>query len=421
MKLAARYQRTNLLVTIIIFLVAGAAFYLLLHRVLLFQVDEDLEIEQHEIQTYVSRFKSLPENVVPVEDQVVRYEKTSSPIVRPIQRTVVLWDEVEKERGDFRQLIFTVNVGAQCYKISVSKSLEGTEGLTHQIGLIASGIIALMLLISFLVNHIVLRHLWKPFYVTIEKLRFFKIGDKEGLRLPGTTIEEFALLNNTLEATTGKAAQDYQLLKEFTENASHELQTPLAILRSKLDLFIQDETLSENQSDIIQTAYHAIRRMTHLNQSLLMLAKIEAGQYGEQKTVDMKMLLEEKLSSFETFIQEKEIVVETAIQPAKLLINRALAEILLNNLLSNAINHNQIKGKIKIELNTGNLTVCNTSIIGELAPEKLFNRFYKTTPDVTRTGLGLAIAKQVCTESGCIITYSFCDNMHCFTIGWNAG
>ena len=422
MKLATRYQRTNLIATLTIFLLAGAAFYFLMHRVLIFQVDEDLEIEQHEIQSYASRFDALPQNTIPVEDQIVSFKKVAGPMPNPIRQMVVLKDEVEKEKGDFRQLVFTVQARGQWYQVSVSKSLEGTKGLAHSIELIALITIGLMLLVSFLINQIVLRRLWKPFYKTIDQLTAFEIGNKQGLIFPSVTVDEFALLNKTLESATTKASHDYEILKEFTENAAHELQTPLAVIRSKLDLLIQDKDLSEAQSSIIQDTYSAIRRMAYLNQSLLTLAKIEGGQFAEKAILDIKVLLQEKLLLFDELIRDKELRIVTNAETVLLEINPALADIMLNNLISNAIFHNQVKGELDIKLTVLGLAICNTSGNGALNEGHLFTRFYKATSDTTRTGLGLAITKQICTVSGYAINYNYDQNrLHCFSITWNAG
>lgn len=421
MKLATRYQRINLIVMLAIFGFASGAFYVLMHRVLIFQVDEDLEIEQHEILNYAARFGTLPVNVMPVEDQMVTFEPVAAPLERPVHRTVVMQDQVEREVSHFRQLLFTVRAGGKWYKVAVSKSLESTEGLAHAIGLIALATIALLLLASFLINRMVLRRLWQPFYNTIDRLRGFRLDSKEKLTWPGVSIEEFALLNKTLEATTARAASDFGVLKEFTENAAHELQTPLAILRSKLDLLIQDEVLSEIQSTVIQDAYSAVRRMSYLNQSLLTLAKIEGGQFAEKSAVALNALVQEKLASFETFIQEKQLQMDVVLEDITLQINPALADILLNNLCANAILHNHEGGKIAIRLSESGLAVCNTSPNEALASENLFTRFCKTTSGATRTGLGLAIVRQVCEANGHSVTYTYEeDGLHCFRVGWSA-
>ncbi len=417
MKLAGRYQRSNLLITLIVFMMASLAFYIQLHRILIYQVDEDLEIEQHEIEAYVSRHNALPENLMPTEDQVIRAEPASTRLPKPIRQTVKLRDEADRAKADFRQLVFTIEVGGSLYRVSVSKSLEATRGLTHSIGMIALITIGIMLLASFLLNRIILRRLWKPFYDTIDRLRSFKLGSHSAIELPQVRIDEFALLNTTLRSATGRAAEDYRILKEFTENASHELQTPLAIVRSKLDLLIQDEGLSEPQSSLIQDAYEAIGRMTNLNRSLLMLAKIEGGQFGEREPIDMKLLVERRLELMDSFLRELNITPELNLEPAVWQLNRALADVLLNNLLSNAIHHNRSSGRVRIKLEANSLAICNTSAQGPLDAGSIFTRFYKPDADHAGTGLGLAIVKQVCAASGCAISYRFDQpDMHCFLV-----
>lgn len=418
MKLATRYQRIHLVATLSLFLLASVAFYLLLYRVLVFQLDEDLEIEQHEIQTYLHSYGTLPQNIVPVEDQMVSYEKTNSLLRKPVLKTVVLRDVIEKKEGSYRQLIFTAQTGGQVYRISISKSMEGVKGLAKSIGIIALVTIALMLLVSFIINRLVLQRLWQPFYTTIKQLEHFKLAQNIQLQLPDTRTDEFSLLNKALLTTTGKAARDYEVLKEFTENASHELQTPLAIIRSRMDLLIQDEDLSERQSDLIHDTYKALRRMTHLNGSLLLLSKIENGQYGERSRVDGKALLEEKLIMFEPFLKEKDLHVTLAAEPAMLFMNPSLADILVSNLLSNAIHHNRQGGRIDIKLDSESLSVCNTAEHPALQSDHLFRRFNNASTGATRTGLGLAIAKQVCDASGCSISYQYDADMHCFSVQW---
>jgi signal transduction histidine kinase len=420
MKLATRYQRSNLIITLVIFIMASVAFYALLRQKLIFQVDEDLEIEQHEIEAYVARFGTMPNIMMPVEDQVVQVVPARKALPRRIRRTVKLYDAVEGEAGDFRQLVFTIDVGGSLQQVSVSKSLEATRGLTRSIGLIALVTIAVMLALSTLINRIILQRLWKPFYDTIGRLRSFDLGLQPAIELPNVTVDEFALLNTTLTTVTGKAAADYKVLKEFTENAAHELQTPLAIVRSKLDLFIQDEALSEQQSRLIQDAYEGLQRLTHLNQSLLQLAKIEGGHYMESSMVDIKALIAGKIADLDDMLRDQGLQVHTVLSDCSVTMNATLADLLLNNLLTNAIRHNRSEGRINISLDAERLSICNTSNGGPLAEADLFARFSKTSDTSNGTGLGLAISKQICEASGCAITYAFSTKrLHCFTVLWS--
>lgn len=414
MKLFTRYNRINLAATAILFIVAGLAFYLLLRQVLIRQVDEDLEIEQREITTYAQRYGRLPENVLPVKDQIIDYRKSDDPQPAVFQ-SLHLYDPAEGHAGQFRQLRFTFRIGAQWYLASVSKSLESTNGLTRAIAVIALGIMLLLLSIAVWVNRAVLRHLWRPFYESLDHIRKFKLSEHETLLLPNTPIEEFALMNATLEEATGKAAYDYRQLKEFTENAAHELQTPLAIIRSRLDLLIQDEQLSEKQSHDIQGIYDAVQRLVQLNHSLLLLTRIGNRQFEERLDMQMNVLLQDKLSELDIMLQQKELAVETRLEAVHWPMNPLLAEVLLNNLLSNAIYHNKQGGHILITLNETTLRIANTggpSLEGQV----LFSRFKQRISATSRTGLGLAIVHEVCQASGLTVSYHYEQGLHVFMV-----
>src|SRR2546423_4856178 len=297
MRLFTKYNRINLLATIFIFLLASTAFFFLINYIVLNQVDDDLKIEQGEIQTYVKEHKRLPEPV-PVRDQITHYSLAGQSLKQRQFKSLELFDSIEKEKGPFRQLTFSINANGQWYTISVAKSLEGIGKMTRSILLITLSTILLILFTSLLINRIVLKRLWKPFYESLHSIKSFKISKNQPVNLPETMIDEFKFMNLTLEKATSQAQQEYLILKEFTENASHEMQTPLAVIRSKLDLMIQDEHISETQSQTLQSTYNAIQKLSRLNQSLLLLAKIENKQYEEIKTIDINAKLTEKVNEF---------------------------------------------------------------------------------------------------------------------------
>jgi signal transduction histidine kinase len=300
----------------------------------------------------------------------------------------------------------------------VAKSLEGTDDLIHSILLISFTTILLILIASIIINRILLKKLWKPFYDTLATVKDFKIDNKQSLHFPVTKIDEFDFMNQTLKKTTSRAQQDYLVLREFTENASHEMQTPLSIIRSKLDLLIQGENLSEEQSKTVQTTYQAIEKLSRLNYSLLLLAKIDNNQYAETSSVDLKQKIEEKIDAFNELWQNQNISVSASLAPASVHMNNELADILLNNLLSNATRYNMPGGVIKIELTNKSLAVSNNSLQKELDPLRIYSRFYKQEGDHGQNGLGLSIIKQICDVSGFKIDYLFKDGQHLFTISW---
>lgn len=414
MKLFTRYSRINLLATVIVFLLSGIAFYFLLRFVLIDQVDEDLKIEQHEIESYVNKYQRLPE-IIPVKDQHITFTKVTGNGGRRKFTTLP-----GNHRGDddiFRQLSFYINVNGQYWLATVGKSLEGTDRMIQVIAALTFFTILLILAISLIINRLLLKKLWQPFYDTLSAMRHFELGKKELPVLALTEIDEFALMNETLKQATTRAQQDYQHLKEFTENASHELQTPLAIVTSKLDVLIQDEHLSEPQSRSVQAAYEAIQRLSRLNQALLLLTKIENGQYGETMIINAAQKIHEKVIQFEEMTASKNITVTANIDPSvHFSINPVLTDILLNNLFSNAIKYNIPGGSIAIAADDNMIAFSNTGAAAPLDEDRLFRRFSKPGLSKEGIGLGLAIIRQAAAVSGFETRYAFNNQQHHFLL-----
>ncbi|MCW3118942.1 MAG: integral rane sensor signal transduction histidine kinase, partial [Chitinophagaceae bacterium] len=249
-------------------------------------------------------------------------------------------------------------------------------------------------------------------------MRSFKLGKVKEVRLPQTTIDEFIFLNDTLKDTIQKAEQDYLVLKEFTENASHELQTPLAIIRSKLDLLIQREELSEAQSEELKEIYMAVKRLSRLSVSLLLLTKIENQQFDEVNSIDLKQKIEEKVHQFLELWKNNELNLHCQLGEATIQANRDLVEILLNNLLSNASRHNILGGTIDIHLQARQLTVSNSGTARALDTKRIFKRFYKEEAHSHHNGLGLSIIKQICGQSHIKIAYFYKNDKHIFQLNW---
>jgi len=413
MKLFTKYNRINLLTTIIIFLLSATAFYFVIRYILINQVDSDLKIEEREIETYVKEHGVLPEPI-PVKDQKISYALYD----RDFKKRKFTTDHLEGERDSFRVLQFGIVAKGNIYIATVAKSLESTDDLTMSILLISLVTIFVILLTFLVINRVLLKRLWQPFYSSLDILKNFRVDKKQSLGFPTTQIDEFAFMNETIRKTTNQAQQEYSLLKEFTENASHEMQTPLAIIRSKLDLLIQDENLSEDQSKNMQSVYSAIEKLSRLNQSLLLLAKIENNQYAEITSVNLKDKITEKLAAFHELWQNQNITVTSSLEDARVNLNTELADILLNNLLSNATRHNFSNGSIDVELKGRELRISNTSRERELNSKQMFLRFFSQDKKSRYNGLGLSIIKQICDVSGFNIRYSFSQQQHRFILSW---
>jgi signal transduction histidine kinase len=414
MKLFSRYSLVNLAANVLIFIVASIAFYISLRIVLVNQIDEDLEIEEAEIKAHVRKHDRLPESFS-ASDQIIRF----IPATRNSNRqflTVSLNDSADEKVHDYRRLIFSIIASGEAYRAEVSKSLESTNKLLYSILLVSVLTILLILSVSALLNRYLLKRLWKPFYASLDAIRKFRVSSRETLSLKSNNIEEFTFMNRTVEHLAHTSQVEYVALKTFSENASHEIQTPIAIIRSKLDLLLQEESLSEKGSKTLQAAFDCLERLSRLNRSLLLLAKIENNQFDDLHTVDLAQSLTNKLEDFNELWGARNFAVETSVQNATVRMNKELSEVLLNNLLSNATLHNRPNGKIEVELNANYLSVKNTGSNSPLDDDRLFQRFYKPAVSGAQNGLGLSIIKQVCDTSGFQILYDHRDGTHQFRI-----
>ena len=210
---------------------------------------------------------------------------------------------------------------------------------------------------------------------------------------------------------------DYKHLKTFTENASHELLTPIAVINSKLDTLIQTENFSEPQSKILNDLYSAVSRLNRLNQSLLLLVKIENRLVQDEQKLDLREIVEDMVIQFEEIFQDKGITVTCTLNEKEIYASRYLIEILLSNLLSNAIRHNYKGGEIHIDLTAGNLIIKNTGEPDALLVEKIFTRFHKSSVS-EGSGLGLTISREICENFSFKLDYQFQSPFHIFTISF---
>jgi signal transduction histidine kinase len=289
-------------------------------------------------------------------------------------------------------------------------------------------------LVLFSVNFFVSKSVWIPFRDTISKLKNYKLAGGSGLVLKKTRITEFAQLNEVLKIMSDRIQQDFISLKEFTENASHEIQTPLAVIISRLELLIQSENLNELEMKLIQDTYNAAGRLSKLNQFLILLTKIENLQFRKTSKINIASVIDKYLSDLEEIIEQKNITItkqyasiitvsgsansELQTMNYQLNINPTLADILVSNLISNAIKHNISGGEIIINISEKKLMISNTGEPLIQNPDELFERFKKARVDSESLGLGLSIVKKITEIYGMNLKYTYSAPLHNITISF---
>ncbi|HEY9194947.1 MAG TPA: sensor histidine kinase, partial [Mucilaginibacter sp.] len=236
MKLSERYNRVNLIATIVILLITGAIYYQAISLILTNQKDNSLEVEEHEIFDYVRLNHHLPQVFESKDQQITFISAEPNSVKREFFNTTYYREKDEAESG--RGLITSVTVGGRYYKILIVESKVETEDLIQIIFAITIGVILLLLLVLVITNRLILSRLWQPFYNILSELKLFNVTDNREMLSPNSSIDEFNELQAEVTAMAERVKKDYKDLKTFTENASHELLTPIAVINSKLDTLI---------------------------------------------------------------------------------------------------------------------------------------------------------------------------------------
>lgn len=283
-------------------------------------------------------------------------------------------------------------------------------------------VLYILLVISIVaVNGYLLNKAMRPFYQILDKLKRYQFGIPFSQTEQRYSIKEFEELNVEINEMIERNELVFYQQKQFIENASHELQTPLAIVIHKIDLLIQNENLDKKNLTFLTEVKNDLKRMVGLNKSLLMLSKIENSQFNALSEVDFNAMINNLVQNYEDFIAFKNVEVNIIEQGVfKAGFNQDLADILLSNLLKNAIKYNNEEGILNIFIENNRIIFQNSGMQQPLDKSRIFNRFYKQSFDHTSTGLGLSIIKTIIKQyPGWDISYEFEEKMHYFILTKN--
>ncbi|HET6721407.1 MAG TPA: HAMP domain-containing sensor histidine kinase [Chitinophagaceae bacterium] len=282
------------------------------------------------------------------------------------------------------------------YELKVATSMVEEDDLVKQMFFSLFWLYFGLVLFVIIFNNFLFKKIWQPFYQLLKHLKKFRLDKPEPVAPIKTKVDEFNMLNETVQKFVQRNIDTYTSQKHFIENASHELQTPLAISINKLESLAEDEQLKPDQLKLVASALDHLERLTRLNKSLLLLSRIENKQFAEASAVNITELTKKITADFSdqlTFSGLKLTITEKNSCIQKM--NSDLAAILLINLVKNAIIHNKAGGFITITIDSDSLMIENSGVGKPLNQEKIFSRFHSDEPSSVSTGLGLAIVKAI--------------------------
>lgn len=335
---------------------------------------------------------------------------------RYITTKVYFETEVEEEEVRMLESYFFCSLNGKYYSLKIFTSTVESDDLIKNM---LYTLIALWLglaIVLMIWGRIYINKATKPFYSVLDYLEKFQLGKSGEIDMPETSIKEFAQLNKTVKKMLRSSTEIYNEQKNFVENAAHELQTPLAITISRLELLMNEPGTTDIQIKEIHKILQTLNRMKRLNANLLLLTKISNRQYWKTDSVDLTALFEQVLGDFSDFAEHKNIhlsIVRKATITVEM--NSDLAYILATNLIKNAVIHNINGGRLDMVF-TENTIVMSNSGLNKPLSDKMFSR-YKTGEDkMDSSGLGLSIVQSIVELYNFSISYSYQENLHTFTL-----
>lgn len=387
-------------------------FYVLMRMQAHHMQEKQLLLKQHNVwSTFLAKQGTIERHIVNEYDIVEGTYDSRIELDEPRDTTLYYADK--NKSLPFQILTSNKKFNGEIYQITTYVSSTEINHLIIKVFITEAIILFLLLIAIVFLNKKSAGLLWQSFFSTVEKVNEYDITKNSSLILPvqtGTT--EFDELNKVVNNLISNINTAYHNQKQFVENASHEMQTPLAIIRSKLELLINQPNITEKSAFLLGDITEANDRLSQMNRTLLLLAKIENNQFPDTQDIDISQMLADIVSNFKNYYDNFPKVDAQIKNDVMVNANRSLIEILISNLVKNAIEHNITEGQIKIHLSHTNLIIENTGFPLQVNAEELFERFKKGSHQTKTTGLGLALVKQICTLYQYSVSYHYNEGWH---------
>lgn len=403
--------------SLFLFFIMGVIFFQVLKNMSLSDLDHELNALKEVVDDYLDRNSAqIPSGIPGIDTLVVRVVTASASFESRMGDTLMFDAESEQFRT-YRYLHYLKHFQGVPHEIKLYKSTTPTDQLVEKVTLMMTIMVILFIGGIFVLNRLMFASLWKDFFRALEKLKQFDTV-KEPLRLEEPDIEEFRELFQVLERMTRRLSEDYRELKEYTDHTTHELQTPLAIIKTKTELLMQSEKLGPDEMQLIHAINASTDQLSRLNSTLALITRIENRQYPSREEIRLSSLVDEHLEMMQELISLRGISVKWAIPEKEAMVHmdRGLANIMITNLLKNAIVHNREQGTIEIRLTDQQFVISNEGPPLTFNQESLFKRFVRDTKKSGTFGLGLSLVKKICDTYGYEIRYRFVNGLHEFSI-----
>ncbi len=418
MKLLSKTSLLIITVSIFIFMIGNVVFFYTLKHMINKHVNNELFFRMHKIKEEIEK-KGINGNNVCFSNEITIERISSKKIIKPKTCDTVLYNSIQKKYIPYKSLKFVYTYQNKNYLITIYKSLLSSNKLIEKITVASIFMVITFLFMIYILNRFVFEKVWSNFFDNLKKVREYNINSRKKLTLETSEIDEFNKLNTVLTQMVEKIQKDFTNLKELTENTSHEIQTPLAIIKSKAELLLQSENISEKDADLIYSVLSTSERLSKLNKSLLMISKIENNQFEDNSIISVNEVAEKYIQNFKILFEAGNFKLFYKSSDLSIKINPVLLDVLISNLLKNAISHTEHGREISILITQTAFEISNSGTPLKISSDDIFKRFKKGTEDKERTGLGLEIVKKICDYYKIKIEYKYNNKKHTFSIDFS--
>jgi len=419
MKLVYKNIIINTIISVFILFLGEFSLYFFLKNKLEKETVEHLFLERHFMIKQLKNGVNIDYFKHNVGDVIEIKTISEVQYTTPKFEKIEIEEEWEEESFTSQKIIFDVLQNDKAYRVSILKTIDEDEDLTNNTSLVIfiSGLCMLTVLV--VINVFVYYKLFSPIYKLIKDIKSFSVQKMQRIEPPKTSTEEFAMLSEEISKMSEKMISDYMSVKEFTENITHEIQTPLAVINSKIERCLQDENLSSEQAILLSDAAKSVTKLFNINKGLTLLSRLDNKQFNNPITINLSNLIKQRLHYFSDFIENKNIsVTENYTQEIVVYMKESLLEILIDNLIKNAIQHNLQNGNILIATKNNVFSVSNTGLVPKDSTEKYFDRFNSQSQNQS-LGLGLAIVKKIVEYYDYKISYNYNNDLHLIAVDFN--
>ena len=389
------------------------------------EVDDSLEDHAETVIRRSLAGEPLPDEPATTNNQYYLHEVSaeyaaSRSHIRYEDNEVYIKDKNEFEPARTISYIFNDDQG-RFFEVVVFTPTIDKADLKAAVAYWLAALYAAMVACIVVVDRRSLRRGMRPLQAILAWLDAYRLGERNKEMPQNTNVTEFRRLGEAISRTTKRNEALFEEQKRFTANASHELQTPLAVIQSRLEMLLDDGQLTEQQMGEVVKALHTLKALARTNRSLLLLSKIAGGQFTSTEAVSMAGTVDRLLPDMEMIYAHKGIAVERRTDGDLVLnMDESLATTLATNLLKNAFTHANRGGRITISISPASMAIANTGQETPLDGQRIFERFYHTPGNASSTGLGLSIVQAICRLYGISVDYRFERGMHVFNVGSNS-